>query len=132
MLCCANCFLPFNSSLEPLFQIHARPEFQFQGASRPGQAMDQFRQINNRDFSCVSDVEYFAADIVLLDCRHEAAHGIGYVGEASRLESVSVNRNWLSIKHVVNEDRLRPAPPTQRLPGAVRAEDADDRDWDLP
>src|SRR5712664_1079365 len=86
-------------------------EFQFQGASSPGQAMDQFRQIDNRDFSCVSDVEYFAVDIVLLNCRHKTTHGIRNVSEASRLQPVSVNRDGLSVEHVVNEDRLRPAPP---------------------
>src|SRR5262249_4256374 len=64
----------------------------------------------------------------MLKTTHNAIYVITNIGEAAGLLSVAVNFHELVTERCVDEDRLRPTPPSRVLPRDVTAEEAHHHD----
>src|SRR5580658_1534632 len=89
------------------------------------------RELQNVHLAIATDVDDLSIEAISLSYCSDAADGVGNVGEAASLQTVAMDRNHLVAKHCVDENGLRPSPPTQVLTGAIGAEDADDGCWNV-
>src|SRR5215470_2106901 len=74
-----------------------------------------------------ADVNDLVIGSIALERCQDSGDSIRHKGKTASLQSITVYRDRLAVEDLIDEDRLRSAPPTQVLPWTIRPEDAQNR-----